>query len=91
MNITDDGVDDGLAAADAEVCRATFITSLFMRDCSVDVMLNLDDILGDLAGDSGGDDDAPDSGADVEDSPPPDCLLRYVRMVLLWVICLTSF
>ena len=95
MHLTDGGVDDGLAAGDddAEVCRATSVISLAMRPrgCSVDALFNLDEFLGDLSGESGGDDDAPGSGADDGDSQPPDCLLRYVCMVLLWVIYLTFF
>ena len=91
MNDTDVGVDDGLAAGDAEVSRATSATSLVTRCCSVDALLNLGDISGDMAGYSGEADDEPDSGAEDDDSLPPDCLLRYVRMVLLWVIFLTLF
>ena len=82
---SDDGVDDVLAAGDVEVCRATSVTSLVTRDCSVDALLNLGDISG---GDSGGANDAPDSGAEDDDGLPPECLLRYVWMVLLWVILL---
>ena len=89
MAVTDDGVDDGLPAGDAEVCRVTSATFLSTCGCFSDVLLNLDDISGVFAGDPGEDDDAPDGGTDDDDGLPSGCLLRYVWMVLLWVIYLT--